>query len=267
MATAGTREITPDMRQRFERCAPAALRRRSPDYLRSLVFNCAQMPVLGAIGLAGLYLWHWSPLTLYAMLIAGMGANILVCTLRWLVARHALRVQVERHNDDRFVWAMVEALRERQDHIAQGDLMRYRAGAGVVLDWLLGTLALPLIGFALLKMGVRSPAQLPAGGELQWAVLAAVALPLLQGLFALGSWRAPDDEVLEGFGAGVHGATMLVFAAIFAFGIDSMDALRKLMVGLNVAVILIGVVALFGCRLMRQQTDWLRGHLRESSGT
>jgi hypothetical protein len=261
MATPGRVEITADLRQRFERCAPAALRRRSPAYLGSVVSGSAQLPVLGAIGLAGLYFRDWSPLTLFAMLVAGLAANILVCTLRWLLARHALREQVERHNDDRFVWAMVEALRGGENHVQAGELLRYRAGAGILLDWLLGALALGLLAVGLWKLGMRSPAQLLSGGGLEWAVLAAITIPLLQGLFALWSWRNAEDAVLEGFGAGIHGATMLVFAAILAFGIDSMDALRKLMVGLNWAIIVTGGIALIGCRLMRQQADWLRKHL------
>ena len=41
-----------------------------------------------------------------------------------------------------------------------------------------------------------------------------------------------------------------------------MEALRKLMVGINVTVIVLGSFALFGCRLLRNESEWLREQLR-----
>jgi hypothetical protein len=262
MSTLGKREITAELLRRFERLAPAALARRSRPYLGGIVLGSAQLLLLGLLGLCGLYFWRWSPLTLYLMMVAGMYAAIAVCTLRWLVARRALHVQVDAHNDDRFVWAMVEALRSRQDHLENAEFVRYRAGVGVSLDWLIGTLALAAFGLAIARRDWLAPAQLLASDELRWALAAALAVPLIQGVFAISSWRDPQRSGLENFGAGFHGAMALVFAGTLALGVDSMEGLRKLVIGLNIGCVVLGVIALFGCHLLHDQVTWLRAHFQ-----
>lgn len=263
MRRVGTVEISAELLRRFEQLAPAALARRPPTRHAGLLLESAQLLLLGLLCLCGLYFWGWSPLTLFLMMVAGMYASIAVCTLRWLVARRALRTHVDAHNDDRFVWAMVEALRSRQDHIASGEMVRYRAGAGVIVDWLLGTAALALFGFAMARREWLAPAQLLASGELRWALAAAVALPLIQGVLAIGPWLDARRGTLENFGAGVHGAMALVFAAVLLLGVDSEAALRKLVIGLNAVIVVLGLLALFGCHVLREQAQWLRAHLQE----
>jgi hypothetical protein len=262
VSTLGKVEITADLLRRFERLAPAALARRSRPHLDGIVLGSAQLLLLGVLGLCGLYFWRWSPLTLFLMMVAGLYASIVVCTLRWLVARRALRTHVDAHNDDRFVWAMVEALRERRDHVEHAELVRYRAGIGIAVDWLLGALALAALGLAIARREWLSPAQLLASDELRWALAAAVGLPLVQGMLAISSWRDPQRGGLENFGAGVHGAMALAFAATLTLGVESAAGLRKLMIGLNVAIVVLGVIALLGCQLLRGQTAWLRAHLQ-----
>jgi hypothetical protein len=258
--------ITEEMRGRFARAAPGALRRRSPEWLRGAILSWAQLPLLGGIGAAGLFAWGWSPLTAYFMLLAGFYASMLACTLRWLLSRSALRAQVDRHNEDRFVWAMVDALRAGREDIETGALSRYRAGTALALDWAFGACALATLTPAFAKSGIGSPEALLANAELRGAMLVAVALPLLQALLALRPQPDPERSGLEGFGAGVYGFLSLLFALLFAAGFNTPEGLRKLMIGLDLAVIAVGGIALVGCAEYRAEAAWLRAHLGGRAG-
>lgn len=263
MRRLGSVEIDAGVLRRFEQLAPAALARRSPSQHADLLLGSVQLLLIGLLCLCGLYFWGWSPLTLFLVMVAGMYAAIAVCTLRWLVARRALRAHVDAHNDDRFVWAVVEALRSRRDRIPSGEIFRYRAGVGVVVDWLLGALALGMFVLAVARREWLAPAQALAGVELRWALAAAVALPLIQGVLAVGPWRDARRGTLENFGAGMHGTLALAFAMALLFGVDTEAGLRKLMIGLNVVIVVFGLFAFFGCYVLRDQARWLRAHLQE----
>jgi len=259
------REITPEIRQRFERCAPAALARRSSAYLSSVAVNSLQWVVLGAIGLLGLFLWKWPPLDFVLLLLVACVAGILVDTLRWMLARKALIEQVGRHNDDMFVWAIVGASRHGSTHADAGNLAPYRAGIGVLLDWILGGLALLILGRAFIGVWPELVAYVEASRGLPLALIAAVVLPLVSGLISLWSWRSAGatGTVLE-FGAGARGVFLLALSVAVFLARESAANFFNLIVFFNGATLVLGLFALLGLVVMRNDAAWLRQHLREA---
>lgn len=258
-------EISAEMRQRFERCAPAALARRSPAYLGATAIKSLQWVLLGALGLAGAFVWRWPPFDFVLLLLVACVAGMLADTLRWLLARKELVAQAERHNDDMFVWALVGALRHGQTQVDAGQHARYRAGVGVLLDWILGVAALVILARVFLDVWPQFTAYLRAAKTLQLALLVALLLPLAAGLVSLWSWRSADAHgaTLE-FGAGARGAFLLALAVVVLVLRNSTGGLFKLVVFLNAATLLLGLVAALGGIVLRNEADWLRRHLREA---
>ena len=263
MKKIGKQPITDEMRARFERLAPAALKRRSGKQLSVLWLNSFQFVVLGVSSLVGMFFFDWSPLTLFLLLVAGILAGILVDTLRWLVARETLSVQVERFNEDKFVWTLVDAFRAGSSEVEAGNLLRFRAALAVALDWLFGLIALAGLAFLFLRMGIRSPAELFPGAEQRIALMIAIAVPLIQGVLAVSSWLDPEASSIDDFGAGARGIVLVVLVVLFAFNMNSPASFRTFMMVINGFTAGLGAVALLGCFILTEDTEWLRRHLRK----
>ena len=263
MKKLGKQPITDEMRARFASLAPAALKRRSGRQLSVLWLNSFQFVVLGVSSLIGLYFFDWSPLTLFLLLVVGLVAGILVDSLRWLVAREALSVQVERFNEDKFVWTLVDAFRSGSSEVEAGNLLRFRAALAVALDWIFGLIALAGLAFLFMRMGIRSPSDLLPGAEQRIALFIAIAVPVLQGILAVSSWLDPESSSIDDFGAGARGIVLVVLVVLFAFNLNSAASFRTFMVVINGFTAGLGAVALLGCFILTEDTEWLRRQLQK----
>ena len=127
--------IDADLRRRFDDCAPGALSRRTPARLQTQALSMLQWLVVGGIGLIGVFVWHWSAMTLLLVWLAGIAAGIAGDLAKWLIARQRLIRQMERFSDDQFVWAMVMALQKSESRIREETLHRHRPGFGCCSTW------------------------------------------------------------------------------------------------------------------------------------
>jgi hypothetical protein len=256
------REITPEMQARFQSCAPAALARRSPAYLAAMQAGSLQWVLIGMLGLAGLYLWRWPALDFLLLLIAACVMGALMDTLRWLVARRRLDALVAHHNDDNFVWALAGALRSGQTRVEAGNLMRYRAGVALVLEWLLLPAALVLLAGVLLPVLPGLVDYFAGSRSLQWSLLIAVLLPVIAGALSIRAWRGAgsDGPVLQ-FAAGARGVLLLAVAIAVLATRSSESRFFTLIVSINAAMLCLGLIGVFGTSILRKDTDWLRRYL------
>jgi uncharacterized membrane protein YeaQ/YmgE (transglycosylase-associated protein family) len=260
----GTQDITVEMRQRMRRLAPAAIARRSPAYFGAMWMNVLQFAVLGAVGLLGLYRWRWPPLDYVLLLIAAGATGMVMDTLRYLMARGALLAQVERHNDDNFVWSVAAAVRRGATTVDSGQLWKYRAGVGVLIDWVAGGLGLALIGLLLFEHGADFLKYVTDSRGLLGALALTVALAVAAGFVSIWNYRraGKDGAVLE-FAAGARGAFLLVLAVAMLLTRKSEEHFFNLVALLNGATLVLALFAVLGLVVMRNDVKWLRAYLRE----
>jgi hypothetical protein len=252
--------IDAETRARFDRCAPAALARRTPARLRGLALNMLQWLVIGTVGLLGIYLWHWSPLNLLIVWLAGIAAGIVGDLLLYLVARRRLVRQFEAFSDDQFVWHMVMALRRRQDHVLDSALQAFRAGTSLALDLVFGGLAAAVFVYWFAAKGIDVPALVAADPTLRNALLAVAAAPLVNLVSALATIASSADAEVD-FHAGGRGLALFAMTIAFLVFSDSDDVVRSLIVFVNGATVFVGLLAAFGVWVMGQERDWLARHL------
>jgi len=252
--------IDKPMRERFDRCAPAALLRRTPARLRGHLISMLQWLLIGTIGLLGFYLWHWPAVSLLIVWLAGTAAGIVGDLLLWLVARRRVVRQFEQFTDDQFVWYVVTALQKQQDKVPESATQVYRPGLGLALDVGFGALAAAVFGFWFRAKGIDVPALVAADPALRNALLAVAVAPVITLLSSLAAMASNKDAEID-FHAGGRGFGLLaVTIAFLAFG-EAEDVIGKLIVFINGATVFVGLIAVFGVWLMGQERAWLARHL------
>ena len=256
------RHITIDapIRARFKQCAPAALRRRTPARLRAHLINTLQWLTIGCIGLLGIYVWQWPPVSLLVVWLAGVATGIVSDLLIYAVARRRVVRQFNEFTDDQFVWYMVTAMQRDDKHVLDSAMQVYKPGVGLALDVGLGAIAAAVFGYWFRAKGIDVTALIAADPAMRNALLAVAAAPVIGLMSTLLALRSSSEAELD-FHAGGRGFGLLaVVIAFLAFG-ESQDVAGKLMVFINGATVCIGLIAAFGVWLMGRERVWLEKHL------
>jgi hypothetical protein len=253
------------MRQRFSECAPAALARRTPARLRAQAASMLQWLVIGGVGLLGVYVWHWSAMSLLLVWLAGIAVGIAGDALKWLFARARLIRQMERFSDDQFVWAMVMAMQKNELRIREDALHRHRPGLGLTLDVVFGTIAAVLFAAWFRHEGIDAIVLVRDDVALQRALIAVALTPLIGLVAGLATLvKSADAEIdYQAGGRGV-GLFFVMFAFMF-FSDAGGDAVRALVVFINGAAIAVAVLAGLGLWIMARERDWLARHLSDTA--
>ncbi|MBL0041856.1 MAG: hypothetical protein IPP28_12615 [Xanthomonadales bacterium] len=253
-------EIDAAMRKRFDVCAPAALARRSPSRLRAQAMSMLQWLVIGGIGLFGLYVWHWPAASLLVVWLAGVAVGIFSDLVKWVFARQRLIRQLESFSDDQFVWHMVTAMQKNENRIREEATQVYRPGTGLAFDLGFGLIATFLFALWFRHQELDVIALVRSDIALQRALLVVAATPLVAMIATLATLgRARDAEI--DYQAGGRGLGLFFVIIAFMFFSEMPDAMGKLMVFVNGATLVIGLLAAFGLWLMAQERDWLARHL------
>lgn len=253
-------DIDATMRRRFADCAPGALARRSPARLRAQAMAMLQWLVIGGIGLFGLYVWHWPAASLLIVWLAGVAVGIFSNLVKWVFARQRLIRQLESFSDDQFVWHMVTAMQKNENRIREEATQVYRPGIGLAFDLGFGLIATVLFALWFRHQELDVITLVRSDTALQRALLVVAATPLIalmSTLVTLG--RARDAEI--DYQAGGRGLGLFFIIIAFMFFSEMPDAMGKLMVFVNGATVVIGLLAAFGLWLMAQERDWLARHL------
>lgn len=249
--------ITPGMRARVARNAPAAIARRGGGFWIEQWIALLHWVAVATTSLAGLLLLGWSPLAMLAFLLASAWLNVAGDLLRWLLFRRRVHAFAETFSDDAEVWAVALALHSGKQSLPPEQSNRYAVGIGLFVDLAFGGVATAVMLLALQAHGVDLWTDFRSDGPLRWTLLAIIALQVLGLCWALlshavGSQREVPMKVTPG--ARGLGLFILMFLVMGAG-----DEGRQLWLPLVIAnglLMLLGAVGLFGLLLM------LRDHPR-----
>lgn len=220
-----------------------------------------QWLVVGGIGLIGVFVWHWSAMTLLLVWLAGIAAGIAGDLAKWLIARQRLIRQMERFSDDQFVWAMVMAMQKNAQQIREEALHRHRPGFGLALDLIFGTVATILFIAWFRHEGIDVMGLVRNDIALQRALMAVAATPLIGLVTGLATMAKSRDAEID-YQAGGRGVGLLFVMFAFMFFTEGRgDAVRSLVIFVNGATVAVAVLAGFGLWIMARERDWLARHL------
>ncbi len=252
-------KITTKMRQQFKRNAPAALARRTDAYLTGIAVNVGQWLLVGALGLLGIYHWQWTASEMLLVFLAGIVAAILADSLKWVVARGTLRSEFQKMLDDRLVWAVLNADSRKVDQIPAHQLQPKAPGPLLLIDILVGTFGIWLLWAQLPVFGGAAEG-LTSGVHL--ALLFVLVAPVLSMLFATFAHKRAEGgyDDLE-FRAGGRGIGLVMLAGALAFFGEGEEGARGVMLFINWATIVVGVMAIAGVAIMRHERNTLREYL------
>jgi hypothetical protein len=255
-------KITAAMRQRFRRHAPAALARRNDAYLLGVAINVAQWLMIGSVGLVGLYHWHWTARDMLLVFVAGIVASIFTDGMKWLFARRAMLDDYQKMENDRLVWAMLEAEGKRAETIPADRLEPKPPGPALAMDIGLGALGVWWLSAQLPAIRSGDGGGIAFDSGVQLALIVVLANPLLSMLSASFAHRRAQGgyDDLE-FRAGGRGIGLILLAAALGFFSDGEEGARDVMRFVNWATVVAGVMSIAGVAIMLGERNDLREHV------
>lgn len=257
-------KISAQMRQSFKRNAPAALARRNNAYLLSVAVNVAQWLLIGGFGLLGLYRWQWTASEMLLVFVAGIVASIIADGLKWLFARRQMLAEYQKMENDRLVWAMLDAEAQQATEIPADRLEPRFPGRAVLMDIVLGALGLWALSAQRPAFGLSTDAWNGLTPEVQLALLTVLLAPVLSMLAAAFAHQRAEGghDDLE-FRAGGRGIGLILLAAALAFSGTGEDGARGMMLFVNWATVVAGVMSIAGVAIMAGERNRLRRRLSE----
>lgn len=254
--------ITAQMRQRFKRDAPATLARRNDAYLLSVAVNVAQWLLIGNVGLLGLYHWQWTASEMLLVFVAGVVASVVADSLKWLFARRRMLAEYQKMENDRLVWAMLEADARQAAEIPADRLEPRFPGRALLLDIVIGALGLWLLSVQRPAFGLDAEAWSGVTPGVQLALIAVFSAPVLSMLAATFAHKRAEGgyDDLE-FRAGGRGIGLILLAAALAFFGEGEEGARGMMLFVNWATVIAGVMSIAGVAIMVGERNRLRRRL------
>lgn len=255
-------KITAALRQRFRRCAPAALARRNTAYLVSTGVNVGQWLLIGSLGLFGLHHWQWTASHMLLVFVAGIVSSILADSVRWVFAQSQVAAEYRAMEDDRLVWAMLDADNSKAEHISTHRLQARHPAQALLLDIVFGAAALWVLSAQYGVFGLGHEGWSSLGTSVQLTVGIVLGFPVLSMVVSALARRRTQGgyDELE-FRAGGRGIGMLMLAAVLALSGDNASAARNVMQFVHWAMLVSGVMALVGVAIMVREREQLRERL------
>lgn len=259
--------ITPQLRGRFERAAAAALARRNDAYLAGVAMNVLQWLLVGSLGLLGLRYWQWTATEMLLVFVAGIFASIAIDGLRWLFARGRMLSDYQKMQDDRLVWAVLDADAGGRDSIPTDQLERKSPGGLTASDIVFGALGAWLLWKQRAAFGFDAAGAIAISASARLSLIALFAMPVLSLLVGLLAHRRDDGghDELE-FRAGGRGIGLVLLAGAIAWHGGGSDGARAVMTFVNWATVVAGVLSIGGVAIMVRERNRLRTHLARRRG-
>jgi len=258
-------KISAQMRQEFKNHAPAALARRNNAYMLGIAVNVGQWLLIGSLGLLGLYHWQWTPSEMLLVFVSGIVASIIADGLKYVFARQKMLAEYATMEKDRLVWAMFEASRREVDEIAAARLQQKRPGTALLMDIALGAVGLWFLSTQLATFGLNAAVWGELSGGVRLALIVVCAAPVLAMLSAAIAHRNNEGgyDDLE-FRAGGRGIGLILFAIALAFFGEGDAAARSMMLFVNWATVIAGLLSVAGVAVIVGERNKLREHLAAS---
>ncbi len=259
-------KITAQMRQEFQRNAPAALARRNNAYLAGMAVNVAQWLLIGSLGLLGIYHWQWTASEMLLVFVAGIVAAIVADSLKWLFARGTMRAEYQKMQDDRLVWEVLAADAKQANQIPGDRLQSKSPGPLLLMDIVIGAFGIWLLWAQLPAFGLDAESSSDISVGVKLALLVVLLAPVLSMLVATFAHQRAEGgyDELE-FRAGGRGIGLVLLAGALAFYGKGEEAARGMMLFVNWATVIVGVMSIAGVAIILQERNALRKHLATPS--
>jgi hypothetical protein len=253
---------------RFHRNAPGALARRGGGYIGEALANSFELLVMGLVPIVGMLRFEWSATQLLVFLLAGAWIGIFCDVARVMFAGRGVEEFAKTHYDDWHVWVVVAALRFNRTEAPRSHLeAKHQPGAGVFVDLVAGGVGTAVILAMLGATGIRGEGPIDwtdrgwlasLAGFAAWQIGAA-AWEIIRHR-RLGPTAGPVQATPGARGAGLFilmFVTMMVGDPEERGGVDA----RRMMLVVNGALVLIGVLNTASIVWLRSETVWLRNYL------
>ena len=255
---------------RFHRNAPAALGRRGNGFVLESLASSFELILMGGGPIVGLLWFDWSPAQLLAFLLVGLWVGIFCDWARLAWAGRGVQEFAKSHYDDWHVWVVVEALRAGRTTAPRSHIgARHQPGAGVFVDIAAGGVGTAVILAMIAATGIKGE----QGGlfDERSFVLSLAGFTAYQILAAV--WeivrhrQAGADAGPVAAQPGVRGVGLfLLMFVVFMVGDPEknggVDA-RRVMLAVNGAIVVIGILNSAALLWLRPETVWLRNYLRQ----
>jgi hypothetical protein len=254
---------------RFHRNAAAAVRRRGGGFVLESLASTFELVVMGGAPIVGLVWFDWSPAQLLVFLLVGMWVGIACDWARLALAGRGVREFAQTHYDDWHVWVVVEALRSGRTTAPRSHLAaRHEPGAGVFVDIVAGGVGTAVIAAMVGATGFKDQAGgLFQDGSFLISLASFVAYQALSAYWEIARHRASGCAGPVGAQPGVRGIGLflLMFVVLMAGDPETrggVDA-RRVMLAVNGAIVVIGLLNSAALLWLRRETVWLRNYLRQ----
>ena len=240
-----------------------ALARRTPAFFASLDRRPWAMAWTVLVSMGGLFLFDWSPASLWVFILLGLWGNVLENALKLLLFFGAVQRWYAIHAQDQEVWGITGALMRRQDTGRARVPEKHSKPLGLwLIDLTLLAVASAMIGLIAADRDIDLLGEFWRHPTLVWVTAGTTGV---QALLALWQDRWRDDHGrttlrFEPMGPAIIGwFLMFLFAAVA----QSQDALFWLILVVN-ALIAVGIpLMVLARRVYREETQWLSATLDE----
>ncbi len=254
-------------RERFERCAPAALMRRKA--VGTQIGQSMELVLMGSVPIVGMLRFDWSAGELLIFLLVGTWVKILCDFLRVLMIRGQVEKLAEASYDDWHVWTMVDALRTGQTKVPKSHIeAKFAPWPGILIDFVFGGTATLIICIAVAQAdsAFGSPALESSG--VMWSLLTLNAYQVLLTLVEILRHRIGNESsgVVASPGVREIGLFLLMFFVVFVSQseVASSRVAQAIMLSVNGFFIAFGLFGVGALVAFRGETIWLENYLRET---
>jgi hypothetical protein len=260
--------ITADDMQRFHRNAPAALARRSGNFVGEQLGAAFETLITGLVPIVGMLAFGWSASQLLVFLLVSAWTAILLDIVKLTLLYEGVKRFGATHYDDWHVWTVAQALRAGKTEAVRSHLKaKYQPEMGVVVDLLLGsvgTVAIFAVASGESWSGLRG---LFADRSVLYGLAILVGYQIVFAAWDVVRRLVAEDrgEVKVAVGMRGLGLFLLMFLVVMireSAGENGAVA-RGAMLVVNGGLVALAAFNTVGQFWLRGETRWLRNYLHE----
>ncbi len=258
-----TTAITVQHRRFLNKHAAGALSRRDAGFFIEQVLLGAEWLWIIAVGLWGLLIAGWDPVSSLMLLFASFWVRNLGELIKLRMARHQVDLWSRLYNEDQEVWAISRALLSERERFSKA-MVGYVASTGVFFDWLLTGVCSAGLWFYLKDIDVDIGAALASQSDFVRIAMMSIGVQLLMTVavvvqHSVGRGRErPVAMRAGGLGPGLVMVSFATIIAINATGADAESAPRIILLCFYGGLGLLVPLHVFGLVLVGQEVRWLR---------
>lgn len=252
----------------FHRNAPAALARRSGEYLFEDVTTNLERILMGTVPIVGLVAFGWSAVEMFAFLLIGLWTSFVCDVVKCLTMYRRVDDQMQSWNRDQHVWAVAQALRTKERRIQTPQKDEMTPAVGLVLDVVFGGIGTAVTFVIALEVHPNIAEQLFANKAFVYGALGFAAYQLLRLIWEVAAHamgRGVDRPVKVLAGARGIVLFLLMFVVLMSrdYAGKQGDTLKVVMLVVNGLMVGLSSLGMLGLAMMRRETRWLREYLEK----